>query len=63
MGKIKIETNAFLDPMPVVLIGTTVNNRANFMTVAWVSRVNARPPMIGMSLGKTHYTNAGIHQN
>ena len=63
MGKIKIETNAFLYPMPMVLVGTTVENRANFMAVAWVSRVNARPPMIGVALGKTHYTNAGIHQN
>ena len=63
MGKIKIDTNAFLYPMPMVLIGATVENRANFMAVAWVSRVNVRPPMIGMALGKTHYTNAGIHEN
>jgi len=63
MGRIKIDTNAFLYPMPMVLIGTTLENRANFMAVAWVSRVNVRPPMIGMCLGKTHYTNPGIHEN
>ena len=63
MGRMRIEANAFVYPMPLVLIGTTVENRANFMAVAWVSRVNARPPMIAVALGKTHHTNAGIHQN
>lgn len=63
MEKIKIETNAFVYPMPMVLVGTTVEKRANFMAVAWVSRINSKPPMIGLALGKTHYTNAGIHQN
>jgi flavin reductase (DIM6/NTAB) family NADH-FMN oxidoreductase RutF len=63
MEKITIETNAFVYPMPMVLIGTTVENRANFMAVAWVSRVNFKPPMIGVALGKSHYTNSGIHKN
>jgi flavin reductase (DIM6/NTAB) family NADH-FMN oxidoreductase RutF len=63
MEKIKIDSNAFIYPMPVVLVGATVENRANFMAVAWVSRVNARPPMIGVALGKHHYTNVGIHEN
>ncbi len=63
MARVKIDPNAFVYPMPMVLIGTTVENRANFMAVAWVSRVNARPPMIGVALGKNHYTNAGIHEN
>ena len=63
MGRMKIDANAFVYPMPMVLIGTMVENRANFMAVAWVSRVNARPPMIAAALGKIHYTNSGIHQN
>jgi len=63
MEKIKIETNAYVYPMPMVLVGTTVGKRANFMAVAWVSRINSKPPMIGVALGKTHYTNAGIHEN
>jgi len=59
----KMDADAFVYPMPMVLIGTTEKDRANFMAVAWVSRVNARPPMIAVALGKTHYTNSGIHQN
>ena len=63
MEKIKIDSNAFVYPMPMVLVGTTVENRPNFMAVAWVSRINSKPPMIGVALGKSHHTNAGIHQN
>lgn len=62
MEKIKIENNAFVYPMPMVLVGAMVENKANFMAVGWVARVNFNPPMIAVSLGKTHYTNEGIHQ-
>ena len=52
MTRVNIDTNAFVYPMPMVLVGATVENRPNFMAVGWVSRVNARPPMIGVALGK-----------
>jgi len=60
MAKIAIDLNASLYPMPVTLIGTMVDGRANFLAAAWVSRVNYKPPMIGVALGKSHYTNNGI---
>ena len=63
MDKIRIESNAFVYPMPMVLTGAMVDNKPNFMAVGWVARVNFNPPMIGISLGKTHYTNNGIRQN
>jgi flavin reductase (DIM6/NTAB) family NADH-FMN oxidoreductase RutF len=31
------------------------------MAVGWVTRVNFNPPMIAVALGKSHYTNSGIH--
>ena len=62
MKKVKIENNAFVYPMPMVLVGTRVQNKANFMAVGWVARVNFNPPMIAVALGKTHYTNEGIHR-
>ena len=61
MGKIAIDENAFTYPMPMVLVGTLVNERPNFMAVGWVTRVNFKPPMIAVALGKIHYTNGGIH--
>jgi flavin reductase (DIM6/NTAB) family NADH-FMN oxidoreductase RutF len=57
--KTRIDNNAFLYPMPVVLAGSVVNEKPNFMTVGWVSRVNYKPPMIAISLGP-HLTNEGI---
>jgi flavin reductase (DIM6/NTAB) family NADH-FMN oxidoreductase RutF len=61
MAKIAIDENAFTYPMSMVLVGTLVNKRPNFMAVGWVTRVNFKPPMIAVALGKTHYTNGGIH--
>jgi flavin reductase (DIM6/NTAB) family NADH-FMN oxidoreductase RutF len=63
MKKTRIDSNAFVYPMPVVLIGAMVKGKANFMTVAWVSRVNYRPAMIAFASGKAHYTNSGIKEN
>jgi flavin reductase (DIM6/NTAB) family NADH-FMN oxidoreductase RutF len=63
MPKIKIDKNVFGYPMPVVLVGTEVEGKANFMAVAWVSRVNYQPPMMGFASGKPHYSNQGFIKN
>jgi flavin reductase (DIM6/NTAB) family NADH-FMN oxidoreductase RutF len=47
----------------MTLVGATVGKRPNFLAVAWLARVNFRPPMIGAALGKIHYTNAGIQEH
>ena len=61
MEKIKIDNNAFVYPMPMVLAGSVVEGKPNFMAVGWVSRVNFKPPMIGIAIGP-HYTNKGIDE-
>jgi flavin reductase (DIM6/NTAB) family NADH-FMN oxidoreductase RutF len=61
--KVNIGTNAFVYPMPMTLVGATVEGRANFMAVAWVSRVNRTPPMIGVALNKRHHTPTGIREH
>ena len=33
------------------------------MAVAWVTRVNLKPPMMAVALGKNHYTNIGIKEH
>jgi flavin reductase (DIM6/NTAB) family NADH-FMN oxidoreductase RutF len=63
MNKVKIGKNNFVYPMPMVLVGSVVDKKANFMAVGWVSRVNFNPPMIAVALGNSHYTNIGIHKN
>ena len=63
MNKIKIDNGAaFLYPMPMVLVGAVVEDRANFMAVGWVARVNFRPPLFAVALGP-HYTNKGIEEH
>jgi flavin reductase (DIM6/NTAB) family NADH-FMN oxidoreductase RutF len=62
-NKIKINNNAFVYPMPMVLVGSKINGQANFMPVGWVARMNANPPLIGAAMGKRHFTNQGIHEH
>ncbi len=63
MAKACIQSNAFLYPMPVVIVGAVVDGRANYMTVAWVSRVNYQPPLLAIAVGKRQYTARGIQEN
>jgi flavin reductase (DIM6/NTAB) family NADH-FMN oxidoreductase RutF len=62
MEKINIGANVFIYPMPVTLVGAKVENRVNFMTVGWVTRVNAKPPILAVGLNKMHYTPEGIRE-
>jgi flavin reductase (DIM6/NTAB) family NADH-FMN oxidoreductase RutF len=62
MEKIKIDSNAFVYPMPMTLVGAVVDGKPNFLAAAWVTRANFKPPMIMVALGD-HYTNAGIDAN
>ncbi|MCE8425373.1 MAG: flavin reductase family protein [Candidatus Methanoperedens sp.] len=59
MDKIPIGQNFFI-PMPVVLVGTQVNGKNNFMAVGFCARANANPPMILCGIGNNHYTPKGI---
>jgi flavin reductase (DIM6/NTAB) family NADH-FMN oxidoreductase RutF len=63
MEKIEIGIDATSYPMPCSLVGAKVNGKPNFLTIAWFTRVNAKPPYIMAALGKTHYSNAGIKEN
>jgi len=63
MEKVKIDNKTRLFPMPIVVVGAVVEGRINYLAVAWVSRVNPDPPMIGVALGKGHHTNKGIREH
>ncbi len=53
-----------LYPMPVTLVGATVNGKPNFLAVAHVGIMNhGTPQFLSVGLNASHYTNAGIHQN
>jgi len=63
MEKIKLGTNISPIPMPVTIIGAKVDGTPNFMTLAWVTRVNMKPPMWGITMNQKHHTVIGIKQN
>lgn len=62
MAKTTIEPGPFLVPMPTVLVGSIVDGRPNFLTAAFCSILNIRPPMIGCGLSPTHRTCRGIEE-
>lgn len=50
MEKVKLGSSVSVYPMPVVLVGAIVEGRPNFMAVGWISKVNATPPLLVVSL-------------
>lgn len=53
-----------LYPMPTTLVGATVKDRPNFLTVAHVGILNhGSPQYLSLGLSKVHYSNAGIKEN
>jgi flavin reductase (DIM6/NTAB) family NADH-FMN oxidoreductase RutF len=63
MSKKNLGNKPFLYPFPVTILGARVNNKPNFMTLAFVGIVNAQPGMIAFGCNRQHYTAAGIKEN
>jgi len=66
MSKISLDLNVFpyaIPAMPVTMVGTNVNDKPNFMTVAWHGVANADPLMIAVAIRPHRYTYKGIKQN
>lgn len=49
--------------LPVCLLGSMVEGRANFCAVAWFTMIDDDPPMVGLVLGKERRTMDGIMEN
>lgn len=63
MSKICLKPGIVNFPMPMTIVGATVQDKVNFMPAAWVSMVSYAPPKIAVTLGDHHYTNKGIKEN
>ena len=63
MAKVRLDSADQYPPMPVALLGATVEGRANFMAAAWVTRVGHKPPMIGVSVNRRQWTGQGIRES
>lgn len=63
MSKIQMGPQTLLYPMPVLLVGVNVNDKPNFMVVAWGGIANGEPPMISVAVRHERFTHQGIRQN
>ncbi len=63
MVKKLLGSNPYLYPMPLVLIGSTVAGRPDFMPAAFVGIVNFKPPMVGCGINTAHATSKGIAEH
>ncbi len=62
MTKILMGPQTLIYPMPALLVGANVNDKPNFMAVAWGGIANSEPPMISVALRHHRYTLLGIRQ-
>ena len=62
MDKVKLGAATFLYPLPVALVGARVDEAPNYLTVASLGVVQHEPPILSVSLRRTHYTNRGIRR-
>ena len=63
MGKIKMGPQQLLNPRPAVLVGTHVDNKPNFLAVAWAGITSANPPTMSIAIRNIRYSLKGIRQN
>ena len=63
MSKVLMGPQTLIYPMPALLIGANVDDKANFMVVGWCGIVNGEPPMISVAIRPHRYTHKGIRQN
>ncbi|MBI5869885.1 MAG: flavin reductase family protein [Actinobacteria bacterium] len=61
MNKVNIGPRNSLYPSLTTLVGTVVDGRPNFITIAHVGIMTMK--LISFGVGKTHYSNQGIRQN
>ena len=63
MGKIVIGPGTLIYPQPALLVGANVNDKPNFLAVAWAGIACENPPMISIAIRHIRYTLIGIKQN
>ncbi|HOP09137.1 MAG TPA: flavin reductase family protein [Candidatus Methanofastidiosa archaeon] len=63
MEKERLGSNPFVFPMPAAIVGANVDDRPNFMTIAYCGVVNSGPTMVAIGTNPSHHTRKGIEAN
>ena len=63
MTKTTFDPQKILFPLPVSLVVTGTMERANIVTIAWVSLLTSKPPTLGISVGTRGFSGEEILKN
>lgn len=61
--KTKLGPQRILFPLPTVLVVTGNMEKANIVTIAWISILSSKPPTLGISVGTKGFSGEQIIQN
>lgn len=62
-NKIDLGAQHLLNPRPVILVGTYIDDKPNFITVAWTGITSAEPPTMSVAIRNIRYSLKGILNN
>ena len=62
MEKVKVE-NRSVGVSPAVIAGMLVDGRPNYITLGSYGSLSINPPIVYVSINKSHYSNAGVKAN
>lgn len=60
MNKIALGASPCMYPLPTVIVGTQVDGKPNYMTLAFCGMVQLSPPMLAIGVNKKGFSNKGI---
>ena len=60
MAKVHIGDQTCVLPMATTILGSHWQARPNFMALGWLTRVNFKPPMLGVAVNQGHASHAAI---
>jgi flavin reductase (DIM6/NTAB) family NADH-FMN oxidoreductase RutF len=61
--KTKLGAQRILFPLPTVLVVTGTFEKANIVTIAWISLMSSKPPTLGISVGTKGFSGEQIKMN
>ena len=60
MAKVNIGEQAYVLPMATAILGSLLEDRPNFMALGWLTRVNYKPPLLGVAVNQGHASHKAI---
>lgn len=63
MTKLVVKPSTYLYPVPAVMVTCGPRDRPNIITLAWVGTVCSDPPMLGISIRPSRYSNELLKQH